>query len=148
MTRLVGSFAQIRANSQTRKIIFLAPAAFLSAFVLAACGSSSWPLGSLPAVAEATSGVSPGSYTYSTVPADESATANALDESTAAYVNARYGTEYAAADMECSPTYYESAADKSFSLWSCNYFANGISTGIIKITGPHNWQIMPGSSGT
>lgn len=148
MTRLICSLAQIRANSHMSKIIFLAPVAFLSAFPLAACGSPVSPASSPPAGAAATSGASSGIYTYSTAPADETATANSLDESTASYVNARYGTEYAATDMECSPTYYESAADKSFSLWSCNYFVNGNSTGIIKITGPHSWQIMPGSSGS
>jgi hypothetical protein len=37
------------------------------------------------------------------------------------------------------------AADKSFVLWSCDYFVNGSGTGTIKITGPHNWQIIPGS---
>ena len=76
MTRLIGYFAQIRANGHMSKIIFLA---------------------------------SSDTYTYSTAPADET------------------------------------AADKSFVLWSCDYFVNGSGTGTIKITGPHSWQIIPGS---
>jgi hypothetical protein len=129
------------------KIFFLVPVASASVLLLAACGSSSpspsSTSGTSPIAATAPSASSSG--TYSTDPADEATTENALNESTAAYANAHYGTEYSAADEQCSPTYYESAADKSFVLWTCSYLASGGSSqATIKITGPHSWEVLSG----
>lgn len=150
MTHPAAFVTHIPGNRYLNGSALLIPAALLSAFLLAACGSSASSTGASdasPTVAAAASGASSDTYTYSTAPANEVATANSLDASTAAYVNARYNTVYAAMDMQCSPTYSESVADESFTLWSCDYLVSGVYTGIVRITGPHSWQITPSSTG-
>jgi hypothetical protein len=129
------------------RIIFLVPGALVSAFLLAACGSSASSTGG-SAAGTVSGSSSSESYSYSTAFADKTATGNALDASTAAYANAHYGTHYAAADMECSPTYDETALEDPLVLWSCNYLGNeGTTTAMIKITGTHSWEMSPSSAG-
>jgi hypothetical protein len=80
--------------------------------------------------------------TFSTNPADISATELALDSSTAAYFNSRYGTQLPAAGEQC-----ESASNlgaMSDQLWSCAYVIRGSNETTIQLTGPHSWEIVPG----
>lgn len=128
------------------RIIFLVPGALVSAFLLAACGSSASSSGG-SAVGTAAGSSFSESYSYSTALADETATGNALDASTAVYADAHYGTHYAATDMGCSPTYYETAQEEPFVLWVCDYLGNeGTTTATIKITGTHSWEMAPSSA--
>jgi hypothetical protein len=123
----------------------LLPAASLSVLLLAACGTSASSSGtgvsSAPPAAASTA-ASSGTLTFSTNPADISATDLALDSSTAAYFNSRYGTQLPAAGEECESA--SSLGATSYELWSCSYVIRGINETTIKLTGPHSWEIVPG----
>jgi hypothetical protein len=118
---------------------FLVPAASLSILLLAACGSSSSPSGT-SAGNSAGSAVSQG--TFSANPADLSATELALDQSTAAYFNARYGTQLPADGEECGSA--SAASATSYLLFACSYIIRGDNETTIKLTGPHSWEIVSG----
>jgi hypothetical protein len=129
------------------RMIFLVPGALVGAFLLAACGPSATPL-SGSATGAGSGSSSSEIYSYSTALTDKAATGNSLDASTAAYANAHYGTHYAAADMQCTPTYDETALEEPLMLWSCNYLGNeGTTTAMVKITGAHSWEMAPSSAG-
>jgi hypothetical protein len=120
----------------------VAAAAPLSVLLLAACGSpapASSPGGGSAASASSPA-AAPGSYTFSTAPADENATEIALSASTDAYFNQRYGTQLPTAAEQCEPA---SAVGSPYVLWQCGYVIRGNNETTIKITGPHSWQIVP-----
>lgn len=121
------------------KKIFLVPAASLSILLLAACGSS--PSNSGTSVS-AQAGSPASSGTFSANPADLSKTELALDNSTAAYFNARYGTFLPADGEECGSA--SAANATSYSLWECSYIIRGDNETTIKLTGSHSWVIVSG----
>jgi hypothetical protein len=132
-----------KAGIAMNKKTFLFPAASLSVLLLAACGTSASSSGaSVSSTPPAVASPAASSGTFSTNPADISATELALDSSTAAYFNSRYGTQLPAAGEECESA--SSMGATSDQLWSCSYVIRGINETTIKLTGPHSWQIVPG----
>jgi hypothetical protein len=117
----------------------------LSVLLLSACGSPSpasppSPAGaSGPASSASTPSGTSGSYTYSTAPGAENATGIALNASTDAYFNRRYGTYLPASAEQCEPA---SPVASSNVLWQCGYVIRGNDGTTVKITGPHSWEIV------
>jgi hypothetical protein len=132
-----------KAGIAMDKKTFLLPAASLSVLLLAACSTSASSSGtSASSTPPAAASPAASSATFSTNPADISATELALDSSTAAYFNSRYGTQLPAAGEECESA--SSLGATSYELWSCSYVIRGSNETTIKLTGPHSWEIVPG----